>query len=100
VGALGAVFLKRIELPALRLQAWAGMSSALVLIPLSLTLERGEMAATIAGGWELAAALAYSALAVSVLAHTLYFRLLQTHDANLVAPLTLMTPVFTVLLGV
>jgi O-acetylserine/cysteine efflux transporter len=99
-GALGAVFLKRLELGAVRLQAWAGASSAVVLLPLSLALEHGQAAAMRGAGWPYAAALAYSALAVSVLSHTLYFRLLQAHDANLVAPLTLMTPVFTVILGV
>jgi O-acetylserine/cysteine efflux transporter len=99
-GALGAVFLKRLELAVLRLQAWAGASSAAVLFPLSFMLERGQGAATIHAGRELIAALAYSALAVSVLAHTLYFRFLKTHDANLVAPLTLMTPLFTVIMGV
>jgi O-acetylserine/cysteine efflux transporter len=98
--ALGAVFLKRIELEALRLQAWAGASSAVVLMPLSLLLERGQWHAMAAVPGEFVAALAFSALAVSVLAHTLYYRFLQTHDANLVAPLTLMTPLFTVIMGV
>lgn len=98
--ALGAVFLKRIELDAVRLQAWAGASSAVVLVPLSLLIERGQWPAMAGAPGEFAAALAFSALAVSVLAHTLYYRFLQTHDANLVAPLTLMTPLFTVIMGV
>ena len=98
--ALGAVFLKRIELKALSLQAWAGASSAAVLVPLSLLIEHRQWQAMAASPAEFFAALAFSALAVSVLAHTLYYRFLQTHDANLVAPLTLMTPLFTVLLGV
>ena len=100
VSALGAVFLKRLDLSALRLQAWAGASSSLCLIPLSLTLEHGQIAATLAGGWRVLAALAFSSIGVSIIAHTLYFRLLQKHDANLVGPLTLMTPVFAVIAGV
>jgi len=98
--ALGAVFLKRLDLSALRLQAWAGASSVVVLIPLSLLIERGQWRAMAGAPGEFAAALAFSSLAVSVLAHTLYYRFLQTHDANLVAPLTLVTPLFTVLMGV
>jgi O-acetylserine/cysteine efflux transporter len=98
--ALGAVYLKRIELEALRLQAWAGASSVAVLLPLSLALEQGQWETMAGSPGEFVAALAFSALAVSVLAHTLYYRFLQTHDANLVAPLTLMTPVFTVVMGV
>ena len=45
-------------------------------------------------------ALLFSALIVSVLAHTAYYGLIQRHDANLVAPLTLMTPLMTIGLGV
>lgn len=98
--ALGAVFLKRIDLEPLSLQAWAGASSAVALIPLSLLIEHGQWHAMAGSPGEFAAALAFTALAVSVLGHTLYYHFLQTHDANLVAPLTLMTPLFTVIMGV
>lgn len=99
-GALGSVMLKQVALSAVRMQAWAGLSSVILLVPLSLASEHGQAAATLAGGWPLAAGLGFSALIVSVGAHTAYFHLLQRHDANLIAPLTLMTPVFTILLGV
>jgi O-acetylserine/cysteine efflux transporter len=100
VGALGAVFLKQLAVEPLRLQAWATLGSVAVLLPLSLMLEDGPIAAALAAGWELVAALLFSGLVVSVGAHTLYFRLLQQYDANLIAPLTLMTPIFTIGLGV
>ncbi len=99
VGALGSVWLKQIDLPPLRLQAWAGLVSTLVLIPLSAVTESRQEMTVLAGGWRFAAALGFSALVVSVFAHTAYFRLLRDHDANLVAPLTLMTPIFTIALG-
>lgn len=99
VGALGSVWLKTIEMPPLRLQAWAGLVSALVLFPISALSESGQGAAVQVGGWRFAAALGFSALVVSVFAHTVYFRLLRDHDANLIAPLTLMTPVFTIAAG-
>jgi O-acetylserine/cysteine efflux transporter len=99
VGALGAVFLKRIDLGARNLQAWAAAGSVAVLLPMSLLLESGQMARTLEAGWPFAAALAYSGGIVSLGAHTLYFWLLQRHDANVIAPLTLMNPVFTIALG-
>ncbi len=34
-----------------------------------------------------------------MLAHTLYFRILQANEAGVVAPITLLTPVFTILMG-
>ncbi|GAA0275351.1 DMT family transporter [Alteraurantiacibacter aestuarii] len=99
VGAMGSVQLKRIDLSPLRLQAWAALGSSVVLIPLSALTEQGQIAASVAGGWPLAAALFFSAVIVSLGAHTLYFRLIQRFDANLVAPLTLMTPIFTIIAG-
>ena len=99
VGALGAVFLKRIELGALNLQAWAAAGSVVVLLPMSLLFEHGQTARTLEAGWPFAAALLYSGGIVSLGAHTLYFWLLQRHDANVIAPLRLMNPVFTIALG-
>lgn len=99
VGALGSVYLKTIEMPAPRLMAWAGFFSTILLLPLSLLLERGQVASLVAAPMEMAGALAFSGLVVSVFAHTLYFRILQANEAGLVAPITLLTPVFTILMG-
>ncbi|WP_230279437.1 DMT family transporter [Croceicoccus sp. Ery15] len=100
VGALGNVGLKRLSLEPLRMQAWAGAISAIVLLPLSLMLEDGQAAAVSAEPWGTLAAVLFSGLIVSIGAHTLYYGMITQHDVNLIAPLTLMTPVFTVLLGI
>jgi len=99
VGALGSVFLKQLLLEPLRLQAWAAFGSTLILLPLSALTEQGQVAAALGAGWRLAAAVGFSGIVVSLGAHTVYFRLLQQYDANLIAPLTLMTPVFTIAAG-
>ncbi len=99
VGALASVYLKTIEMPAPRLMAWAGFFSTLLLLPLSLLLERDQITSMIAAPLEVAIALAFSGLVVSVFAHTLYFRILQANEAGVVAPITLLTPVFTILMG-
>jgi drug/metabolite transporter (DMT)-like permease len=39
-------------------------------------------------------------LFVSVVCHTFYYLLIQRYEANLIAPLTLMTPLATIGLGV
>ena len=44
--------------------------------------------------------LLFSALVVSVFAHTIYYGLIQRYDANLIAPLTLMSPLMAIGLGV
>ena len=99
VGALGSIYLKTIELSARELMAWAGLFSTVLLLPLSLMLESGQAAAGLAAPLELGAALLFSGLVVSVFAHTAYFGLLQRHEAGVVAPITLLTPIFTILMG-
>ena len=99
VGALGTVFMKQLDISSIRLQAWAALASVLVLLPLSLAMETGQATSWRAAPWELAACLVFAAIVVSVGAHTAYYRLLQENDANLVVPLTLMTPILTIVFG-
>ncbi|MET0295726.1 MAG: DMT family transporter [Phenylobacterium sp.] len=101
MGSLGAVMMKQVEgIKPLQFQAWVGFSSLVPLIALTLIFEPGGYKAALAGGWMLAAAIVFSAVVVSVVAHTAYYGLIQRHDANLISPLTLMTPLATILLGV
>ena len=99
VGALGSVFVKRLEISSLRLQAWAAVASSVVLLPLSIGLESGQTGALAADPLAIAGCLVFASLVVSVGAHTVYFRMLKEHDTNLVVPLTLLTPLFTIALG-
>lgn len=98
-GALGSVMLKKLDIAPLRLQAWSGLSGALLLLPISLLTESGQIARTLDAGWDFVGVLLFSALVVSVGAHTVYFWLLGRHDVNVVAPLTLMNPLLAVALG-
>jgi len=101
MGSLGAVMLKQMDgLKPLQLQAWVGLSSFLPLIALSAWLEPGAAAVAVASGWPFVAAVLFSGLIVSVVGHTLYYGLIQRYEANLISPLTLMTPLATIGLGV
>ena len=99
VGALGTVFVKRIDLPSIRLQAWAAVASVAVLLPLTATLETGQIASLATSPYKLAACLLFAGIVVSVGAHTAYYRLMQEFDANMIVPLTLFTPILTILFG-
>ena len=99
IGALGSVFFKRLEIGAVEMQAWAGLASVIVLFPLSFLLEGGQVAAIKAAPLEIAACLFFASIIVSVGAHSAYYRMLQVHDANLVVPFTLLTPLLTIALG-
>ena len=70
------------------------------LAALSAWLEPGAVHQAIDAGWQFWVAVAYSALVVSVVAHTIFYSLIQRYEANLISPLTLMTPLATIGLGI
>ena len=100
-GSLGAVLMKQMaDIRPLQFQAWVGFSSLLPLALGSALMETGQLAHAVAAGWPFVAVVLFTALVVSVVAHTAYYGLIQKYEANLLAPLTLMTPLATIALGV
>ncbi len=100
-GAIGTIMMKQMEgIRPLRFQAWVGFSSTVVLLAVSPVFEEHQFSAAFHAGWPLIAAVLYSSLFVSVFAHTQYYGLIQRYEANLIAPLTLMGPLFTIAFGI
>lgn len=99
VGALGAVFVKRLEMDGMTLQAWAAVASTAVLLPLSAVSEQGQVAAMAAAPWTLAGCLLFASLVVSIAATGTYFVLFKKFEANMVVPLTLLHPLMTIGFG-
>jgi drug/metabolite transporter (DMT)-like permease len=100
-GALGAIMLKQMEgIRPLRFKAWVGLSTLLFCGVVSALFEHHQVTASLSAGWPFAAIVLFSALCTSVFAHTSYYGLIQRYEANLVAPLTLMAPLFTIVFGV
>jgi O-acetylserine/cysteine efflux transporter len=99
IGAFASVFVKRLEVGAVALQAWAAVASLMVMLPGTLLLESGQIAAVEAAPLAVGASVLFAGVVVSVGAHSAYFRLFQAHDANLIVPLTLLTPLLTIAFG-
>jgi drug/metabolite transporter (DMT)-like permease len=100
-GAIGTIMLKQMEgIRPLRFQAWVGFSSMIALLAVSPAFEDNQISAAMNAGWPLVAATLYSGLVVSVFGHTLYYGFIQRYEANLIAPLTLISPLFTIGLGI
>ncbi|MDB5432910.1 MAG: protein of unknown function transrane [Caulobacter sp.] len=100
-GSLGTVMMKQVEgVTPLKFQAWVGFSAIWPLALLSGFTEHDQWASAMHIGWPFWLAVIYSALVVSVICHTTYYFLIQRYEANLIAPLTLMTPLATIGLGV
>jgi O-acetylserine/cysteine efflux transporter len=101
VGAVGLVAVKRVrELEPLELQAWLAWGSLPILLPLSLLLEDGQLASLGEAGTRGWGALLYSALLSSLVAHTAYFALIRRYPVTSVAPITVLTPLFSVFFSV
>ena len=98
--SIGAVMMKGMEIKPLQLQAWVGFSSFWPLIVLSGLVEHGQFASLQTHLVPFLAALIYSALVVSVIAHTIFYGLIQRYDASLLQPITLLTPLLTIFGGV
>ncbi len=100
-GSLGAVMMKQMDgVRPLQFQAWVGFSSIWPLAAVSAFIERDQVPLALAAGWSFVGAVVFSALVVSVLAHTFYYGLIQRYEATLISPLTLMTPLATIAMGV
>jgi O-acetylserine/cysteine efflux transporter len=101
IGAVGLIAIKRVrDLEPLELQAWLAWGSLPLLLPLSLLLEDGQIASLgTAGaiGW---GALLYSAVLASLVAHTSYFALIRRYPVSSIAPVTVLTPLFSVFFAV
>lgn len=99
--SVGAILMKQMDgIKPLRFQAWVGLTSIFPLALMSAVLEPGAAGVAIDAGWAFLGAVLFSALVSSVIGHTLYYIMIQRYEANLVSPLTLMAPLFTIGLGV
>ena len=100
-GSLGAVMMKQMEgVKPLQFQAWVGFSAIWPLAGMTAVFEHDQIAIAFQAGWPFLAAVLYSALIVSIIAHTVYYHLIQKYEATLISPLTLMTPLATIVMGV
>jgi O-acetylserine/cysteine efflux transporter len=100
--ALGTVFMRRVRgIGTLGFQGWNALLSLPLLALLAVWLE-SPGAALQALDWHSPAlpAIAYSAIAASIVGHGVFYWLIQRHEVARVTPYLLLVPVLAVLLGV
>ncbi len=101
VGAVGGILMKRMSpVTALQSQAWIGLFSFAPLFVVSALLERGQVGSYIAGGWWVWIATAFAVVGVSIFGHGGFYHLIKKYDISLLSPLTLMTPIWGVVLSI
>jgi O-acetylserine/cysteine efflux transporter len=100
-GALGLICLKKLHgFGPVELLGWTCLLSLPVLLCASLAFEHPTWQAMTVVSWKAWAALGFAALGASIFAHTGYFYLVQKYPVTSVAPLTTLSPIFSITLGV
>lgn len=101
VGAVGGILMKRMSpITALQSQAWIGLFSFAPLFLISALLERGQVESYLTGGWWVWIATAFAVVGVSIFGHGGFYHLIKKYDISLLSPLTLMTPIWGVVLSI
>jgi O-acetylserine/cysteine efflux transporter len=101
VGSLGVIAVKRLpEFKPLEVQAWFSWVSLPILGLMAVVLHRPslqDLAEIPLPAW---GAIAFTAICSSLVAHTGFYYLVQRYPVTSVAPLTTLSPVFSVIFGV
>ncbi|MEM1148469.1 MAG: DMT family transporter [Pseudomonadota bacterium] len=103
VASAAGILMKRMPpISALQMQAWIGLFSFAPLFAVSGLVERDQngWSAFLDGGWLVWGATAYAVLGVSVFGHGYFYSLIKKYEISLLSPLTLMTPVWGVVLSI
>jgi len=103
VASAASILMKSMpQISALRLQSWIGLMSFGPLFLLSFSVEDTSQgwSALYEGGLLVWLALIFAVLGVSVFGHGVFYNLIKKYDISLLAPLTLMTPLWGVILSV
>jgi O-acetylserine/cysteine efflux transporter len=100
VGSAGGIVMKRMDpIPFLSLQAWVAMVSWPVMLVATGAMETGQLEAMQTMGVPFWWVTAFSVFGVSVFGHGMFYELVKRYEVTQVAPLTLMTPVWAVVIG-
>ena len=100
-GALGLIAVKKLDgVQPLQLQAWMAWVSVPLLLVLTMWFEHSDLAALRNIGRQGWSAIIYTAIAGTLVAHTCFYWLLQRYPVTSVAPVTVLSPIFSVLLGI
>ncbi len=101
IGSVGQIFQRQIRrVGVFEMQAWIALVAAPVMIAGSLVLERDQWHLLQTASLLQWSGIFYTAFASSLIGHAGIFYLLQRYEVSQTAPLTLLSPIFTVMFSV
>lgn len=99
--AYGMIQIKRLrDITAWQLQAWMGIISAPGLLLVSLAVESGQWQSLTNATWVGWCSMLFTAIASSLLAHTMMFHLIAKYPVTSVAPVNVLSAIFSIACGV
>ena len=99
--SLGLIHIKRLRnVTALQLQAWLSVVGAPTLLLISAVSESGQLEAVAHATWIGWTSLLFTAVASSLIAHTLMFHLIAKYPVTSVAPMNVLSALFSIACGV
>jgi O-acetylserine/cysteine efflux transporter len=100
--ATGTILMRRLKgIGVFSFQAWNALLSVVPLLLLAIWLETPSDVVRISGERpDVWLAVAYSAVAASIIGHGGFYWLIQRHEVNLITPYLLLVPILAVVLGV
>lgn len=99
-GAVSVYVRRAPALHPLAYQAWIAIAALATLGPLSLASEHNQMEAAATAGFWPYAALAFAAVASSIVANALMFRLVQKYEVARTTPYMFLSPVIAIAAGI
>ena len=101
VSSMGLIYLKRLkDVRPLDMQAWIAVVGGPLLLLVSLGVENDQWQAVTNADWKGWAALGFTTLLSSLVAHTGWYYLVSRYPVTSLSPITLLSPVFGVFFGV
>ena len=101
IGSIGGILMKLMKpIPVLQMQAWIALFSFAPLFIISAIFEQGQWSTYASGGWTVWIATVFAVVGVSIFGHGAFYYLIKKYDISLLSPLTLMTPIWGVVLSI
>jgi O-acetylserine/cysteine efflux transporter len=88
------------DLNGFAVNGWMSLFAVPQLALVSFIIERGQLDALAAADWRAYAAIAYTAVCVTILGYGLWYRLLHRYPVNQTMPFSLLVPIFGVVSGI
>lgn len=99
--ALSNVVVKRLpEVNPVVMTGWLSLFAVPQVAALSWVVEDDQVARLVNGGWMAWGAVAYTAVAASIIAHSLWYGLVRRHEMGQVAPFGLLAPVIGIVAAI